>query len=276
MSNFKSYLFVKGHTTEEHLEKALKTNADAVILDLEDGCPVDKKLAARETLINLLKENAFSKPLFVRVNDAMEAIGREDIDSISPYQDQIEAIILPKTQSFDFLATLAPMIAFQNKLVPLIETPRAIDTVTQIAAFKDVVGLFFGAADSSASLGCKLAWEPLLYARSKVVTAAAMYSLYTIDAPFFYIDDKEGLKREAEAVKNLGFKGKAAIHPDQIDYINESFAPSSEEIAEGKKVLEEYQKSGGGAVKIDGQMVDEPIAEAMRLKISLGEDQKED
>ena len=63
---------------------------------------------------------------------------------------------------------------------------------------------------------------------------------------------------------------------DQIDFINESFAPTSEEIAEGKKVLEEYQKSGGGAVKIDGQMVDEPIAEAMRLKISLGEEENED
>ena len=83
------------------------------------------------------------------------------------------------------------------------------------------------------------------------------------------------MKNEAEAVKNLGFTGKAAIHPDQIDFINESFAPTSEEIAEGKKVLEEYQKSGGGAVKIDGQMVDEPIAEAMRLKISLGEEESE-
>ena len=275
MSKYKSNLFIPGHTLDR-LERGLNSNADALIIDLEDGCPADKKILAREELINLLKENAFTKPVFIRVNDAMDAIGREDIDSISPYQDQIEAIILPKTQSFDFLATLAPMIDFSNKLVPLIETPRAIDTVTQIAAFKDVVGLFFGAADSSASLGCKLAWEPLLYARQKVVLAAAMYNLFTIDAPFFYIDDKEGLKKEAEAVKNLGFTGKAAIHPDQIDFINESFAPTSEEIAEGKKVLEEYQKSGGGAVKIDGQMVDEPIAEAMRLKISLGEEENED
>ena len=61
------------------------------------------------------KENAFTKPVFIRVNDAMDAIGREDIDAISPYQDQIEAIILPKTQSFDFLATLAPMIDFSNR-----------------------------------------------------------------------------------------------------------------------------------------------------------------
>lgn len=83
-----------------------------------------------------------------------------------------------------------------------------------------------------------------------------------------------GLKEEAEAVKNLGFTGKAAIHPDQIDYINEAFSPSAEEKAEAKKVLEEYQKSGGGAIKVDGQMIDEPIAEAMRLKITLGEEEK--
>ena len=81
-----------------------------------------------------------------------------------------------------------PMIDFKNKLVPLIETSRAIETVTQIAAFKDVVGLFFGAADASASLGCKLAWEPLLYARHRVVLAASMFNLFTIDAPYFYID----------------------------------------------------------------------------------------
>ena len=274
MSNYRSNLFVPGHTLDR-LERAQNSNADAIIVDLEDGCPEAQKLVARETLISLLKEKAFKKPLFVRVNDAMEAIGREDIDSISPYQDQIEAIILPKTQSFDFLATLAPMIDFRNKLVPLIETSRAIETVTQIAAFKDVVGLFFGAADASASLGCKLAWEPLLYARQRVVLAASMFNLFTIDAPYFYIDKMAGLKEEAEAVKNLGFTGKAAIHPDQIDHINEAFSPTSEEKAEAKKVLEEYQKSGGGAIKVDGQMIDEPIAEAMRLKITLGEDEKD-
>ena len=273
MSNYRSSLFIPGHTLNR-LERAQNSNADAIIVDLEDGCPEAEKLVARETLISLLKEKAFTKPLFVRVNDAMEALGRADIDSISPYQDQIEAIILPKTQSFDFLATLAPMIDFKNKLVPLIETSRAIETVTQIAAFKDVVGLFFGAADASASLGCKLSWEPLLYARHRVVLAASMFNLFTIDAPYFYIDKMAGLKEEAEAVKNLGFTGKAAIHPDQIDHINEAFSPSPEEKAEAKKVLEEYQKSGGGAIKVDGQMIDEPIAEAMRLKITLGEDEK--
>ena len=101
-----------------------------------------------------------------------------------------------------------------------------------------------------------------------------MFTLFTIDAAYFYIYKMAGLKEEAEAVKNLGFTGKAAIHPDQIDYINEAFSPSAEEKAEAKKVLEEYQKSGGGAIKVDGQMIDEPIAEAMRLKITLGEEEK--
>ena len=86
----------------------LNSNADSLIIDLEDGCPADKKILAREELINLLKERAFTKPVFIRVNDAMEAIGREDIDAISPYQDQIEAIILPKTQSFDFSVVTNP------------------------------------------------------------------------------------------------------------------------------------------------------------------------
>ena len=81
---------------------------------------------------------------------------------------------------------------------------------------------------------------------------------------------------EAEKVKNLGFTGKAAIHPSQIDFINDAFEPTKEEKEEAKKVLEEYQKMDGGAVKIDGKMVDEPIAEAMRLKLSLGDKEGED
>ena len=117
MRKYKSNLFIPGHTLDR-LERGLNSNADALIIDLEDGCPADKKILAREELINLLKENAFTKPVFIRVNDAMDAIGREDIDAISPYQDQIEAIILPKTQSFDFLATLAPMIDFSINWCP--------------------------------------------------------------------------------------------------------------------------------------------------------------
>ena len=273
---YKSNLFIPGHTLDR-LDRGLNSNASALIIDLEDGCPEDKKIDAREELIGLLKKgNVLTKPLFVRVNDAMNENGRQDIDALSDFEDQIEAIILPKTQSFDFLATLAPMIAFENKLVPLIETPRAVDTVTQIAAFKGVIGLFFGAADFSAGMGSKLAWEPLLYARHKVALAAAMYNLFTIDAPFFYIDNEEGLIEEAEKVKNLGFTGKAAIHPSQIDFINDAFEPTKEEKEEAKKVLEEYQKMDGGAVKIDGKMVDEPIAEAMRLKLSLGDKEQED
>ena len=273
---YKSNLFIPGHTLDR-LDRGLNSNASALIIDLEDGCPDDKKIEAREELIGLLKKgDVFTKPLFVRVNDAMNENGRQDIDALSDFENQIEAIILPKTQSFDFLATLAPMIAFENKLVPLIETPRAVDTVTQIAAFKGVIGLFFGAADFSAGMGSKLAWEPLLYARHKVALAAAMYNLFTIDAPFFYIDNEEGLKEEAEKVKNLGFTGKAAIHPSQIDFINDAFEPTKEEKEEAKKVLEEYQKMDGGAVKIDGKMVDEPIAEAMRLKLSLGDKEGED
>ena len=132
---------------------------------------------------------------------------------------------------------------------------------------------FFGAADFSAGLKAKLAWEPLLYARSKVAIAAAMYDLFTIDAPFFFLDDPEGCEQEAIAVKNMGFTGKACIHPSQVDIINKAFEPTKEEKEEAMKVLKEYEKIGGsGVIKVDGRMVDEPIAEAMRLRLELGED----
>ncbi len=270
---FKSNLFVPGHKMH-NLEDIQRTDVNALIIDLEDGCPDDLKKEAREDLINNFKDgNKFSKPVFVRVNDPITDLGREDIDLISDYQEQIEAIILPKIQSFDSLATLATKIAFEDDLIPLIETPRAVATVDEIASFKGVRGLFFGAADFSAGLKAKLAWEPLLYARSKVAIAAAMYDLFTIDAPFFFLDDPEGCEQEPIAVKNMGFTGKACIHPSQVDIINKAFEPTKEEKEEAMKVLKEYEKIGGsGVIKVDGKMVDEPIAEAMRLRLELGED----
>ena len=94
-----------------NLEDVQRTDVNALIIDLEDGCPDDLKKEAREDLINNFKDgNKFSKPVFVRVNDPITDLGREDIDLISDYQEQIEAIILPKIQSFDSLATLIPRL----------------------------------------------------------------------------------------------------------------------------------------------------------------------
>ena len=126
---FKSNLFVPGHKMH-NLEDVQRTDVNALIIDLEDGCPDDLKKEAREDLINNFKDgNKFSKPVFVRVNDPITDLGREDIDLISDYQEQIEAIILPKIQSFDSLATLATKIAFEDDLIPLIETPRALSLI---------------------------------------------------------------------------------------------------------------------------------------------------
>ena len=93
---FKSNLFVPGHKMH-NLDEVQKTDVNAIIIDLEDGCPDDLKKEAREDLISNFKDgNKFSKPVFVRVNDPVTDLGREDIDLISDYQEQIEAIILPK------------------------------------------------------------------------------------------------------------------------------------------------------------------------------------
>jgi (S)-citramalyl-CoA lyase len=122
--------------------------------------------------------------------------------------------------------------------------------------------LLFGAADMAADLGAKTAWETLLFVRSRIVQVAASAGVIVVDSPFFDIRDLEGLKGETKAAQDLGFHGKAAIHPKQVSTINEVFAPSAEEVAKARQILAANQQGVGS---VDHQMVDEAVARKARL-----------
>ena len=148
---------------------------------------------------------------------------------------------------------------------------RAVDTVTQIAAFKGVIGLFFGAADFSAGMGSKLAWEPLLYARSKVVHAAASAGLDVIDVPFLDLDDLDGMRVAAEQARMLGFSGKGSIHPKQIPILNEIFTPSADQISRARRTIAEFEKADTGLVVIDGKLIEKPVLREMYRIVSIAD-----
>jgi (S)-citramalyl-CoA lyase len=120
----------------------------------------------------------------------------------------------------------------------------------------------FGAADMAADLGAKTTWETLFFVRSRIRQVAASAGVVVVDSPFFDIADLEGLKRETKAAEDLGFHGKAAIHPKQISIINEVFTPTAEEVARARQVLRVNQQGVGS---VDHQMVDEAVARKARL-----------
>jgi (S)-citramalyl-CoA lyase len=155
--------------------------------------------------------------------------------------------------------------AKEAEVIALIESAKGVEALPDIVK-NDVrpVALLFGAADMQADLGATTGWEPLLFLRSRIVQIAASAGIAAVDSPFFEIDDLEGLKKETKAAEDLGFHGKAAIHPKQISAINEVFLPSAEEIAKARQILAVNQQGVGS---VDHQMVDEAIARKARLTL---------
>lgn len=123
----------------------------------------------------------------------------------------------------------------------------------------------------AADLRCKNAWEPLLYARSRVVHAAASAGVDVIDVPYLDLEDMSGMSREAGLAKDLGFSGKGAIHPKQIAELNRIFTPSDDEIARAKKVISAFEEADTGLVVVDGKLIEKPVIREMQRILSIAD-----
>jgi len=118
---------------------------------------------------------------------------------------------------------------------------------------------------------CVNAWEPLLYARSRVVHAAASAGLDVIDVPFLDLEDPEGNKEAASLAKALGFSGKGSIHPKQISDLNTVFTPTDEEIARARRVTTTFEQADTGLVVIDGKLIEKPVLREMYRIIAIAD-----
>jgi citrate lyase beta subunit len=134
-----------------------------------------------------------------------------------------------------------------------------------------VTALLFGAYDLSVELGCSLEWEALLYARSRVVHAAALGSAAALDVPLLDAGDAAALERDARAARRMGFEGKAAIHPRQIPVLHAVFSPDQEEIARARAIVDAFAQAGVGAFLQDGKVIDRPVVEAARQVLARAE-----
>ncbi|MGI9259938.1 MAG: HpcH/HpaI aldolase/citrate lyase family protein, partial [Gammaproteobacteria bacterium] len=128
-----------------------------------------------------------------------------------------------------------------------------------------------GGVDMAAELRCENAWEPLLYARSRVVHAAASAGLDVVDVPYLDLDDQDGMIVAARQAKALGFSGKGAIHPKQIAALNEVFTPTADEIARARRVIEAFEEADTGLVVIDGKLIEKPVLRDMYRILAIAE-----
>lgn len=267
----RAILFFPGNRTEL-LSKALGSRAARVCMDLEDAVPAHAKDEARAAARSTLSRNdaAFDR-LVIRINHPATVDGMKDLEEIAATASAAVCIMVPKvTAAEDIEAVRAPlsMRGAEPALIPVIETARGLAAVEEIAAAPSVAAILFGGLDLSIDLGCALDWEALLYARSRTVHAARLGGVEAVDMPFLDLSDADGLRLEAARARRLGFTAKAAIHPSQIDVIDEVFTPTEAELEHARRVVEAFDRDGSGVFLLDGTMIDRPAIEAARLLLS--------
>jgi citrate lyase beta subunit len=265
----RSLLFVPG-LRPELIAKADAARPDLVCVDLEDAVAPDRKDEARAaTFAAIAAAPALRSELLIRINGLATPAGLEDLTALLRAPTPPAGIMIPKTRAAAELRVLDELVAAvpaldSLRLHVIIETNDGLSDAVAIArSTRRVASLLFGAVDMSADLRCANAWEPLLYARSRVVHAAASAGIDALDVPFLDLDDAAGLAREAQAAAAMGFGGKAAIHPRQIAAIHAAFTPSSAEIARARRIVAAYEASDTGLVVLDGKLVEAPVVRSM-------------
>lgn len=250
----RSYLFVPGNRPDR-VPKALAAGADVVIVDLEDAVAPAEKAAAREALAKVLSPG---KPVHIRINAADSEWFEDDLALCR--RPGVSGVLLPKAEQPEHVREVARRVAAGTAVLPLIETARGYARAAELAAVEGVQRFAFGTIDFQLDLGLEGEEEPLLYFRSGLVLTSRLAGLQPpVEGVTVALDDPEQLRRETLRSKRLGFGGKLCIHPKQVPHVNACFAPTQEEIAWARRVVEAAAASGGDAVAVDGKMVDLPV-----------------
>ncbi|MGL5837934.1 MAG: HpcH/HpaI aldolase/citrate lyase family protein [Sphingorhabdus sp.] len=261
-----SILFVPGNRPER-FAKALASGADCVCIDLEDAVPAANKASARDAALAAITDDA---RLALRINAVSTRAGLADILALTETGKRPSLLFLPMVEAAAEVAIVRSLLADADiGFVPLIETVAGLRNADAIAAEPNVASIMLGGADFSAQLGVTLSWEPLLFARSQLVMAAAGAGKSVIDVPYIHLDDEAGLIEEAQKAKALGFSAKAAIHPAQIAPIHSVFRPIASEIAEAKEAEDAFASANGAAVRFRGRMLEAPVMARYRQILSL-------
>lgn len=280
----RSILSVPGNVEKMHL-KALKSDADVIMFDLEDSVSISEKKNAREQIVKSINALDFGdKTITYRINLCESEFAYEDIlYLVENAGSKIDSLVIPKVNDVrdvhfvDYLLSgIEKKHKFQHKIKiePSIETAKGMMNIESIASASErIISLVFGIADYSTSVEAKNVSisghgedEELAYpghrwhfALSKMIMTAKANNLIAIDAPYGNFRDLEGLRKSSAIGRSLGINGKWAIHPNQIDVINEIFSPGKDEIELAKKIISAYEsaeKEGRGSAAIDGRMVD--------------------
>lgn len=252
----RSFLFVPGDRPER-FSKAWSSGADAVILDLEDGVSADRKTFAREAVSDWLSAE---HPVYVRVNGSRTEGFSADLAVLA--RPGVRGAMLPKAETPEQVEAVARALPGSAGVIPLLETVAGIVDARILAGAPRVERLAFGSVDFQLDSGIQGDGDELLYARSRMVLASrAAGILPPVDGVTTDLDNPERLAADVDRARRLGFGGKLCVHPRQVAAVNAGFLPSEREIAWARRVFEASGKTGAGAIRLDGELVDRPVVQ---------------
>jgi citrate lyase subunit beta/citryl-CoA lyase len=274
-----SFLFTPGSDLRK-IQKAFELNANSIILDLEDSVAPSQKEIARENVSNSLKIDRAKKRVGVRINGIETKYWVLDIKET--IKEGPDFYMIPKVNNSNDVYAVERVIESFEQLYELKDKTDLIVTIENAIGFSNIYeivkaserikAISFGRADFCSDVGCESDNQILFYPRLLTSIAAAIVNISAIDTVYLNFRDLEGLEREAREAKAMGYLGKAAIHPNQVDVINKVFTPSEKEIEWAKKVYTAYEdaiKRGLGAISVDNQMIDEAVVKKARRVLSF-------
>lgn len=265
----RSWLFVPADSGKK-IAKAIETDADALIFDLEDSVVESRKAIARD-ILKALPKRENGPDWWVRINPIGSEWYADDIDVIG--NADIKGIVLPKAESGADIVQLAHRTGNIPIHAIVTETPASLFAMLSYRDPKSpLAAMSWGAEDLSAALGASSKYDAdgelsftYKMARSLCLAGAVAAGVQPVDGVFADFRDKDGLKREAEAARREGFTGKLAIHPAQVSVINAAFTPSKAEIRHAEAVVAAFEANPhAGTVSIAGRMADRPHLEQAR------------
>lgn len=271
----RSLLFVPGDDPGK-IERAGRTGADAVVLDLEDAVAPGAKSEARHCVGEALRSGKLgTAEVVVRINPPGTPFFDDDLEALRA--GPLPTLMVPKAQSAAEISSLADKLGERARFLLLVETPRGVADALAIGqAASTVEGLCFGHADFSLEMGLRgadVTNPSVQHARATLAIAAKANHLAPIDCVHLAIRDDPGFRDDTQLGLALGYEGRLCIHPRQVELANEIYTPSEAQLDYARRVVDAFEKSSGSAVvTVDGKMVDAPLlAQQRRLLMNAGE-----
>jgi len=256
----------------DRVVKAWSYDADVHLIDLEDGVPPQKKPTARMVCRAALDKAPEPANIAVRVNELGTIEAVHDLVMLAECPVRPGFIVMTMVESAVEVTLMRGTLASTGahpEIFVTVETPAAVDDIDAIAACAD--GLILGSADLAATLGIDITWAGMLAARQAMALACARHGIACVDTANFRLAESEVLAEEIDRMRQLGFHGKATVHPSELGEINRVLRPNPEGLRQARRVTEAVMAADGGIAVLDGNMVGPPFARMARATVALGD-----